>query len=129
MERILSKTRELGDMIQQSEIYKNYQLAKADVENDEEVQQMISQYNLMRSDLYELMRDENASDEEREALDAKIKDLSDEIMSKEVMVNFNFHDNRFGEMVDRVNKIMQFYISGEGACSPSQCGSCQGCHE
>ncbi len=132
---IISQTRELGKMIQQDERYKAYVEARDRNDSDPELQQMISEFNILRSDLNnEMIRDDKDA-EKLKQLDEDIKELYNKIMDTELMKTFNDAKSAMDSLLSEINTIITMCANGEdpdtcsasGGCTGS-CESCAGCH-
>lgn len=132
---IIAQTRELGKMIQQDERYKAYVAARDKNDNDPELQQMISEFNVLRSDLNNEMIKDDKDAEKLKQLDEDIKTLYNNIMESELMVAFNNAKEEMDSLLSQINNIITMCANGEdpdtcsatGGCTGS-CESCAGCH-
>lgn len=132
---IIAQTRELGKMIQQDERYKAYINAKEKNDNDPELQQIISEFNIKRADLNNEMIKDDKDTEKLKELDEEIKVLYNKIMENECMINFNQARDEMDSLLSQINNIITMCANGEdpdtcsafSGCSGS-CDSCSGCH-
>lgn len=132
---IIAQTRELGKMIQQDERYKAYVAARDKNDNDPALQQMISEFNILRSDLNNEMIKDDKDAEKLKQLDEDIKTLYNNIMESELMVAFNNAKEEMDSLLSQINNIITMCANGEdpdtcsatGGCTGS-CESCAGCH-
>lgn len=132
---IISQTRELGKMIQQDERYKAYVAARDKNDNDPELQQLISEFNIMRSDLNNEMVKDDKDTEKLKELDENIKNLYNKIMASDLMIAFNEAKSAMDSLLSEINTIITMCANGEDpdTCSASQactgsCETCGGCH-
>lgn len=132
---IIKQTRELGKLIQQDERYKAYVEARDRNDNDPALQQMISEFNILRSDLSNEMIKDDKDTEKLKQLDEDIKGLYNNIMESELMVSFNKAKEEMDSLLSQVNNIITMCANGEDpdTCSTSagctgSCESCGGCH-
>ena len=119
MNEIIEKTRELGELIQNSEEMKNAKNAEILQENDDEAQALLKEFNLQRMNLARDMQNNKISREEaiqknNEAFES-IKNNAD--AKKE-----------FDAMVNQVNQMLNFYITGQDPNCTHDCSTCGGCH-
>ncbi len=130
---VIALTRALGKKIQQEDVFVNYQLAKQNADNDEELQRIISAFSDKRTALSE----ENEKPEE-ERNGEKIREISremrrcyGEIMSNQSMMNYNDAKDALDVLINRVSAIIQKSFDGEDPetadYSPSCSGSCATC--
>ncbi len=132
---IIKQTRELGKLIQQDERYKAYVEARDKNDGDPALQQMISEFNILRSDLSNEMIKDDKDTEKLKQLDEDIKNLYSSIMESELMVAFNQAKAEMDSLLSQVNNIITMCANGEDpdTCSVSagctgSCESCGGCH-
>ncbi|MBE6852926.1 MAG: YlbF family regulator [Ruminococcus sp.] len=132
---IIEKTRELGKMIQQDERYKAYVAAREGNDNDPDLQQLISEFNVKRSELNNEMIKDDKDTEKLKSLDEEIKTLYGKIMDSEPMIKFNEAKSEMDSLLSQINNIITMCANGEDpdtcsttpSCSGS-CASCAGCH-
>ena len=128
--------RELGKLIQQDERYAEYYRAKAANDADEELQQMIQEFNLKRMQLNSEMSKNDKDGALLSRLDDEIKVLYGNIMANGNMTAFNSAKDAMDSMLSQINMIITYSANGEDpATCPSEqvscggdCGSCGGCH-
>ena len=76
MNEIVEKAKELGELLKQSEEFKNYNDVKAKYEADSELQTLISDFNLKKMAVMNQMQNEENPDEEKQFIelpDSKIE--------------------------------------------------------
>lgn len=132
---IIRQTRELGKLIQQDERYRAYVEARDKNDSDPALQQMISEFNILRSDLSNEMIKDDKDTEKLKQLDEDIKGLYNSIMESELMVAFNKAKEEMDSLLSQVNNIITMCANGEDpdTCSAvpgctGSCESCGGCH-
>jgi len=132
---IIKQTRELGKLIQQDSRYKAYVEARDRNDNDPALQQMISEFNILRSDLSNEMIKDDKDTEKLKELDENIKTLYNSIMESDLMVAFNEAKNEMDALLSEINNIITMCANGEDpdTCTASagctgSCESCAGCH-
>lgn len=130
--------RQLGAAIQQDEIYKNFQAQSQRTDLDPELQRQIGEFNTLRMELSREMRSPNKDAEKMTCLDDQIKELYDEIMANQQMIEYNQAKEALDDLLSSVNFIITAAANGqdpmtcpdrapEGGCAGS-CASCAGCH-
>ena len=123
---ILEKTRELGQMIQDSEEMKAYKAAEETQANDEEAQAIMQEYNIKRMNLARDMQNGKISREEAVAQNTK---AFDEVLEKSASIkNYVEAKKTFDNLVNQVNRIINYYITGEDPNCTHDCSTCGGCH-
>ena len=133
---VIEMARELGKLIQQDERYAEYYRAKAANDADEELQQMIQEFNLKRMQLNSEMSKNHKDGALLSRLDDEIKVLYGNIMANGNMTAFNSAKDAMDSMLSQINMIITYSANGEDpATCPSEqvscggdCGSCGGCH-
>ena len=131
---IIEQTRELGKLIQQETSYIKLKAAEKDADADQELQNLIQEFNLKRLSI-------NNETQKAEKDQETIKELNDEmqkvyadIMSNKNMIDYNNAKQEFDQIITRVMTILQNCAQGEDpettdytpSCSGS-CATCGGC--
>lgn len=123
---ILEKTRELGQMIVDSEEMKAYKAAEEAQAKDEEAQTIMQEYNIKRMNLARDMQNGKISREEAVAENTK---AFDEVLEKSASIkNYVEAKKAFDNLVNQVNRIINYYITGEDPNCTHDCSTCSGCH-
>ena len=123
---IIEKTRELGEMIRESEEMKAYKEAEIAQQQDEATQECMKAFNLNRLNLARDMQNGKLSREEAvEKNNAAFEKLCEDAP---LVRDYVDKKEKFDALVKQVNNIINFYITGqvEGGCS-HDCSSCGGC--
>jgi cell fate (sporulation/competence/biofilm development) regulator YlbF (YheA/YmcA/DUF963 family) len=126
MNEIIEKTRELGEMIQASEEMKNVKNAEILQENDDKAQELLKEFNLQRMNLARDMQSnkisrEDAIKQNNEAFDALLE-------KSETIKKYIEAKKEFDALVNQVNQILNFYITGQDPNCTHDCSTCGGCH-
>lgn len=122
---ITEKAVELGKMIQESEEMKALKAAEEKQQADEETMKLIQIYNMKCVSISNDVRDGKISQEDAMAENKK---EYDKIMENEYISDFIKAKNAFNDMIERVNNILTFYITGEEPGCSHGCDGCDGCH-
>lgn len=126
MNEIMAKARELGEMIQSSEEMKNMKNAEIMQENNDEAQELLKEFNLQRMNL---ARDMQSNKISREEAVKKNNEAFEELLEKsEVVKNYIEAKKEFDTMVNQINQILNFYITGQDPNCTHDCSTCGGCH-
>lgn len=121
---IMEKTIELGKMIQDSEEMKALKKAEELQQNDEEAAGLIQEYNLKRMNI---VRDMDAKKiTEQEAIKAD-KEAYDALLKNDLIAGYIKAKEEFNNLVQRINDVLTYYITGEEPGCSHNCGSCGGC--
>ena len=130
----------LGRAIQEEESYTAIMVAKQNNDEDEELQNKIGQFNLVKMNLGAQMQKEEADQdaEKVQELNRQMRALYEEITANE---NMKAYEAAKKELDGVLNKIMQILslaanghdvdaidLNGEIASCAGDCGSCGGCH-
>ena len=126
MNEIIEKTRELGEMIQASEEMKNVKNMEILQENDDKAQELLKEFNMQRMNL---ARDMQSNKITREEAIKKNNEAFDDMLSKsETIKKYIEAKKEFDALVNQVNQILNFYITGQDPNCTHDCSSCSGCH-
>ena len=133
---VIEMARELGKKIQQEESYILLNTAQRAVEEDDELQEKIAEFNMKRYELTQEITKPERDDKKIEELDKVVHELYDIATNHEKMVAYNNAQDDFNEMFEYVLHIVQMSATGDdpdtigrpeqGGCS-GDCGSCGGC--
>lgn len=133
---IIELTRQLGKMIQNEEAYLKYQIAKQAADEDEELQELIGEFNLKRLSISnETSKEENERDREKLIkLNNEMRSAYAKAMSNERMIAYNDAKGEFDMLINRIEAIIRKSCIGEDpetadytpSCSGS-CAECGGC--
>ena len=135
MQEVIKLTRQLGHAIQNEDFYKNLNAAKDKADSDENLQAMITEFNLKRvainSEACKADRDEEAL----RKLNEEMRTAYSDIMSNENMVAYNNAKQDYDHALQRIVAIITQSAEGEDPDTtdydPScthDCSTCGGCH-
>lgn len=121
---IFEKTRELGEMIRDCEEMKAYKAAELAQKQDEQSQEAMREFNLNRINLARDMQNGKLSREE--AVEKNNKAFEELCEKAPLIKEYVDAKAKFDAVVNQVNSIINFYITGTtGSCS-HDCSSCGG---
>lgn len=123
---IFEKTRELGELIQQSELMKRTKDLEAKQESDEEASALLKEFNLNRMNLARDMQSGKISREE--AIQKNNKAFDDICEKSPIIREYIEAKQQFDAMVQQVNQILNYYITGADPSCTHDCSTCGGCH-
>lgn len=125
MSEILTKARELGQAIVDSEEYKNLKALEEKQENDEEAMALLVEYNNVRKALAEEINGGEVNDERMAQIRLELEECYEKVMSHPTISAYNEAQQKFGAVVQQMNSILTYFMTGEisGGCS----GNCSGC--
>ena len=134
-EKIIEKTRELGAMIQDSDEFAAFLLAKTAADKNEELQDLLGQFNLRKVDLNRAITSEEKDKDKIAELNKEVKNLYEKIISNPLMLAYTTTKTELDKTVRFVQQIIlgsaagenPFEIEEEESCG-GDCSSCGGCH-
>ncbi len=126
MNEIMEKARELGELIQNSEEMKNAKNMEILQDNDDNAQELLKAYNLQRMNLARDMQNNKIT---REEAVKKNNEAFEEMLSQsDVISKYIDAKKEFDNLVNQVNQVLNFYITGQDPNCTHDCGTCGGCH-
>ncbi len=123
---ITQKAHELGEMIKESEELKALKDAEKAQQENEEAQQLVSDFNMKRMNLAREIQQNGLSEEE--AIKRNNDAFNEMVEKSEVIKNYVEAKKNFDKMINGVNDIINFYIMGEEGGCTHDCHTCGGCH-
>lgn len=127
MTDVTEKARELGELIQSSDEMARVKKAEIAQEADEAAKELLKEFNMQRMNLARDMQNGNIS---REDAVKKNNEAFDELLQKsEVIKEYIEAKSAFDTLVNQVNQILNFYITGQDPNCTHDCSTCGGgCH-
>ena len=102
---------------------KNFEILQ---NNDDEAQNLLREFNLQRMNL---ARDMQSGKISREDAIKKNNDAFDAMIEKSATIkNYIEAKKEFDALVNQVNQILNFYITGQDPNCTHDCSTCNGCH-
>ena len=133
----IKAARELGKAIQADPRYIDYVNAKEANDKDEELQNLIGEFNLKRQNIqYEMNKGDEKDADKIAKLNTEMQECYGKVMGNVNMANFVIVKNALDKLLEDVNMIISMCCEGEDpdtcepaahACSGS-CSTCGGCH-
>lgn len=130
---IFKMARELGQLIVASEEYKRATESMDLLNNDETATALIAGYNQKRAEKVDGVDINSLPEDELKEINDYLQDEFNIILENPVVKEYIKAQSEYEGMVNSVNAILKFYISGrsekEGSseCGGS-CSECGGCH-
>ena len=133
---VIELAREIGRQLQKEDVYIQHSIAKQAADEDQELQQLIADFNAVR-----VKASEETSKPMEERDQEKVRQVNDEmrkvyakIMTNERMIQYNDTKDALDFVLQRITSIIEKSSNGEdpdtadyeGACSGS-CATCGGC--
>ena len=110
---IIEKAKELGLLLKDSTIVKEFVAAKAAYESDRQMQELLGQFNLHKMTIAMLSKQENPDEARIEEHEQKLNNVYDKIMESALMVAFQEKSHRVDTIVGNINSILNLYVSGD----------------
>ncbi len=125
---IIEKAKELGLLLKDSDIVKEYIAAKAAYDNNLEMRELLGQFNLHKMSIAMISKQENADEERLAEHEDKMGEVYNKIMESPLMIDFQEKSRRVETIIGNINSILNLYVTGESAsgCTGS-CSTCGGC--
>ena len=128
---IIEKAQELGQMIAESEERARVDETGMKMNADEEAVELLRVYNENRKNATEKLRGTNPSKEELEEFKAYVDAEFKKIVDNKLISDYIEASRDFDNMVNQVNAVLSYFITGqessEGGCS-GNCSGCSSCH-
>ena len=136
---VIEAAREVGKVVQADERYIEYINTKNANDADEELQNLIGEFNLIRQNLaMESDKPEGEINNEKvKELTAKMHSAYDAVMSNENMAAFTMAKQGMDKLMSEINTILTYSVEGaDPATCPSEppaaecsgsCSTCGGC--
>ena len=131
MSKVTDCARALGEAIVESEEYKNMQLNENAAMSDPQVAEKMSRYLEIKEALGALMRQPEPDPEVMARYGQEMDEIQQELNAMPVVDAMTTSRQQFSELMNTVNRVLEFIITGEvaqsGGCS-GNCSGCSGCH-
>lgn len=133
---LIRMARDFGKEIQSSDEYIALAAAQQAADEDQELQQMIQEFNLIRVKLSTAMQAEEQDQEKIQELDKTLKDTYTKVMGNPNMMQYNIAKQDVDSLMNQINGILMLCVNGEDpeTCDPTahscggDCSGCSGCH-
>lgn len=126
MDTILEKARELGEAIQQSEEMKRYKAAELAQSQDDTAADLMREYNIKRMNLARDMQ--NGKIERAEAVKQNTMAFEEMVEKSDTIKEFVEAKKEFDMAIQRMNQMLNYYITGQDPNCTHDCSTCGGCH-
>lgn len=131
MEKVLNQAEQLAEAILESEEFIRMRLAEQATLRDEEASGLIAAYSEKRSAVESILADGNLDHDKLTQAGTELEAAQQAMNENALISTMRDASNTFNHMMEQVNKIIKFVVTGEqeeeGGCSGS-CQSCGGCH-
>ncbi len=126
MDTILEKARELGEAIQRSDEMKRYKAAELAQSKDEDAADLMREYNIKRMNLARDMQ--NGKIERAEAIKQNTLAFEEMVEKSGTIKEFVEAKKEFDLAIQRMNQMLNYYITGQDPNCTHDCSTCGGCH-
>lgn len=131
MSKVTDCARALGEAIVASDEYKNMQISEQATMSDPAVAEAMSRYMELKEELGNVMCQSDPNPELMTSLSQQMDDIQQKLNAMEVVEAMTTSRQQFSELMNQVNRVLEFIITGElpqsGGCS-GNCSGCSGCH-
>ena len=133
---VIEAARILGEAIQNDERFLRYAKAKLANDKNDNLQELIGKFNVVRMNLDEVMTAKQRDEAKVQELNEQLRSVYTEIMSDGGMVEYNASKVDLDTLLNDVNSIIMQCVDGADpktvepevhSCTGS-CESCGGCH-
>jgi len=130
MDQVFLKTRELGQALVESEIYKTMKEAEDKAMQNTEAANTMGKYMELRSQLQEMLSQPEPDTVKMQELSNEMDSVHDKLQNIDDIVALTKAREDFNNLIGQVNQVLQFIVTGkldepEGGCTGS-CASCGG---
>lgn len=134
---VIKLTRELGAAIQQDERYLNFAKARQENENDAELNELMSQIQMVQMNYQMEASKENPDADKMKEYEEKFNDVYTKFMDSDKMKVYEAARAEIDNLMNYVMQILGLCVNGAdpATCEPEQehncggsCSSCSGCH-
>ncbi|HIS95452.1 MAG TPA: YlbF family regulator [Candidatus Ventricola gallistercoris] len=131
MSTVTECAKALGEAIVASEEYKNMQITEKAAMSDPAVAEAMGRYLELKNRIDSVMSQADADPEEISRYGREMDELQQQLNAMPAVDAMTTSRQKFSELMNQVNRVLEFIITGEvaqeGGCT-GNCGSCGGCH-
>ena len=131
MSTVTECAKALGEAIVASEEYKNMQITEKAAMSDPAVAEAMGGYLELKNRIDSVMSQADADPEEISRYGREMDELQQQLNAMPAVDAMTTSRQKFSELMNQVNRVLEFIITGEvaqeGGCT-GNCGSCGGCH-
>ena len=131
MSKVTDCARALGEAIVESEEYKNMQVTEAAAMGDPAVADAMARYMELKNTLGEVMCQPDADANLISKYGKEMDEIQQTLSAMPAVDAMTTARQQFSELMNQVNRVLEYIITGElpqqGGCS-GNCSGCSGCH-
>lgn len=130
MDQVFLKTRELGQALVESEIYKTMKEAEDKAMKNTQAADTMARYMELRGTLQEMLSQPEPDSVKMKELSDEMDNVHEQLQNIDDIVALTKAREDFNNLIGQVNQVLQFIVTGkldepEGGCTGS-CASCGG---
>ena len=122
----MEKARELGEALAASGEMKKFKEAELLQSQDETAAALMQEYNVTRMNLARDMQ--NGKLERGEAIKKNTDAFEAMVQKSETIQNYVNAKRDFDTLVQKMNQLLNYYITGQDPSCTHDCSTCGGCH-
>ena len=127
MEKVLNQAEQLAEAILDSEVYIKMRIAEQAAMRDEEAAALIADYSERRSEVETLLAS-NDLDHTALAVAGENLEAAEKAVDENMLIKVMRETNAaFSDMMQQVNKIIKYVVTGEMEQDEGCSGSCESC--
>lgn len=126
MQDVMAKARELGEAIVESEEMKKYKEAERVQAEDENAATLMQEYNIARMNLAREMQ--KGTMDRAEAIKKNTEIFEEMVEKSETIKAYVEAKKEFDLLIQKMNQMLNFYITGQDPSCTHDCSTCGGCH-
>lgn len=131
MSTVTECAKALGEAIVASEEYKNMQITENAAMSDPAVAEAMGRYLELKNRIDAVMSQADADPDEISRYGREMDELQQQLNAMPAVDAMTTSRQKFSELMNQVNRVLEFIITGEmaqeGGCT-GNCSSCGGCH-
>ncbi len=135
MDILLEMAKDMGEALQQDPRYVALQMAQAKADEDQELQNLIGEFNLKRMALASEDAKEDKDEAKLRQLDEELRETYTRVMANESMIAYNTARQDIDALLSNITRILTLSAQGEDprtldaehSCG-GNCSGCSGCH-
>lgn len=131
MDQVLKQAEVLGELILESEAYKTMRQAESAVMRDEAATRLIAELSEKRRQVEDILASSDMDHQALAGAGQALEEMERQVNELPLVKAMQEARSAFTQMMQNVNQIIRFVVTGEmeesGGCGGS-CESCGGCH-
>jgi len=132
MDMIFAKTRELGEALLESDVYKKMREAEEKAMQNAEAAEMMAHYLEKRGQIQQAMEEENPDPAMMKRLSDEMDEIQEKLQLVDDIANLTAARAEFNGLIGQINQVLQFIVTGrmteDGSDCTGSCATCGGCH-